>query len=302
MSNKLRLKFDDIWERTEENNQEEPLRIVFLSVEGNDTEIRYFKYVHKYRSEIGIKKGVHIYPLKRFKKDTLSAPKDVLDLLEEYIEFRESKNLPKRLKDAIDNKEYSYEFIERYLEEKVTEKDKIDRFELLLKRVGFDLAYKKFLDEYRSDNDVFGIVIDRDYKTHSVQQMKEVVQECSEKNYRCFISTPLFEFWLLLHLTDVSSKSAEELDKILVNDRVSNRHTYTSELVSKMVHHSKKINEKIFKEVYLPKTDYAMEQAKKNYAHSIDDLIGNEDPEDEKAKMGKIGTNIPELFDLLREV
>lgn len=298
MANSFRINFSDMLERTEEKRQEEPFKIVFLSVEGNNTEIQYFNYVHKYRSEIGIKKEVHIYPLNRYKKDNLSAPKNVLDLLEEYIELRESKEdyLPKRLKEAIDNEEYSYEFIKEYLEGKVTDKEKIEKFEFFLKKIGFDLAYKKFLDEYRSDDDIFGIVIDRDYKSHSVKQMKEVVQECSNKNYNCFISTPSFEFWLLLHLTDVSY---EDLDKILINDKVSDKHTYISKLVSEKANHSKNIKKNTFKKYYLPKINYAIKQSKNNYAHSKDDLIGNE--KSEKAKMGKIGTNIPELFDLLRE-
>lgn len=40
--------------RPEEASQETPLRIVFLSVEGNETEADYFEWVQKYRSQLGI--------------------------------------------------------------------------------------------------------------------------------------------------------------------------------------------------------------------------------------------------------
>ena len=300
MKNRFRLKSDGMFDRIEEDIQEAPLRIVFLSVEGNHTERQYFTYVEKYRKKIGIKKAVHIHPLKRAINDRCSAPQDVLELLEEYIELRKkSKNLPQRLKEMIP-KEYSYAFVKKYLEGNLTEKDEIERFECLLKQIGIDIAYTQFLSECRGHDDVFGVIIDRDYKSHSVKQMRKIAQECSDRGYRCFISTPLFEFWLLLHLTDVSSKTSAELDKILINDHVSNQHTYTSYLVYEIAHHSKKMSEQIFQELYLPKIDYAIREAKEKYACSVDDLIGNE--ESEKASMGQLGTNIPELFDLLREV
>ena len=49
MRNSFRLKSDAMFERTEEINREPPLRIVFLSVEGNKTEQDYFEWIEKYR-------------------------------------------------------------------------------------------------------------------------------------------------------------------------------------------------------------------------------------------------------------
>jgi hypothetical protein len=45
-----------MFSRPEEENQEAPLRIVFLSVEGNKTECQYFDLIEKYRSDLKIKK------------------------------------------------------------------------------------------------------------------------------------------------------------------------------------------------------------------------------------------------------
>jgi len=82
--------------RPEESKKQSPLRIVFLSVEGNKTEQNYFEWIEKYREQLGIKSMVHVHPLRRSKNDTLSAPEHVLELLEEYIEIRESEVLPER--------------------------------------------------------------------------------------------------------------------------------------------------------------------------------------------------------------
>jgi len=56
MQNSFRLKSNDMFSRPEEENQEAPLRIVFLSVEGNKTECQYFDLIEKYRSDLKIKK------------------------------------------------------------------------------------------------------------------------------------------------------------------------------------------------------------------------------------------------------
>lgn len=295
MAHGYRLKSDDMFERREEEQQEEPKRFVFLSMEGNKTEINYFNHINRYKREIGIKKEVCIYPLKRSKNDTLSAPRDVLELLEECVELQNKKILPSLLQEKIEK--YSDEFVKKYLNGELTEKGEVEEFESLLKQAGIDLAYQRFLAEYSREKDIFGIVIDRDYKSHTVKQMMEIVQECSQKNYYCFITNPSFEFWLLLHLKDISSFSSEEKKKILLNNKVSDKHTYTSGMVSQIANHSKKISKEKFKQFYLPKITYAIEQAKKNCATLQEDLIGNE--ESQEASMGQIGTNIPELFDLL---
>ena len=96
--------------RSDEEHKESPFRIVFLSVEGNKTEQQYFEYIEKFRKQLNIKATVHIHPLQRSKNDNLSAPDDVLELLEEYIELRNSDTLPERLQNVIPS-EYTYEFV-----------------------------------------------------------------------------------------------------------------------------------------------------------------------------------------------
>ena len=68
-------------------------------------------------------------------------------------------------------------------------------------------------------------------------------------------------------------------------------------MVSEIAGHSKNISEKIFLQSYLSKIDYAINQSKK-LNKTIDELIGED--RTEETKMGNIGTNLHELFELLR--
>jgi hypothetical protein len=285
-----------MFKRTDDDLNEEPLRIVFLSVEGNKTERQYFEYVEKYRKTIGIKATVHVHPLRRAKKDNLSAPEDVIELLEEYILLRNVDSLPELLKDQIPKK-YSDEFVAKYIKGELNDPVLKSSFEKELTEAGYDIAYNTFLKDFRGKDDIFGVLIDRDYKSHSVQQMKSLVDECTRKKYKVYISNPLFEFWLLLHLIDINDLSNEDFIKINNNETVSDRHTYTSKMVSDIAGHSKSISEDKFKNFYLPNIDKAINQSKK-LEHDINKLIGNENsPRDKK---GAVGSNIFELFELLR--
>lgn len=300
LGNSFRLKSDAMFARPEELNQEPPLRIVFLSVEGNKTEQNYFEWVEKYREQLGIKARVHVHPLRRSKKDNLSAPEHVLELLEEYIEIRESELLPERMRAAIPI-EFTDDFVKQYIDNpECVDKTMRDNFEMLLQQAGIDLEYDYFLKEYSGKYDVFGVMIDRDYDTHSVTQMNKIARECKEKGYRFFVTTPCIEFWLLMHLVDVCSEYKDDMQAFRNNIKKSKKHTFTSFEVSKIAGHSKKISEDIFKKFYLSKVDFAIRQVKESFSTNIDELIGTDESDD--MKKGKLGTNLPELFDLLREM
>lgn len=49
MENQYRLYSRTMFDRAEEDHQDKPLRIIFLSVEGNDTEL---DYVTEYKNDI----------------------------------------------------------------------------------------------------------------------------------------------------------------------------------------------------------------------------------------------------------
>ena len=88
MTNKFRLS-SRAFEREEENEKIEPQKIFFLSVEGNVTEKEYLEGLSANRGKLGINAIVDVEVLGRRKKDTNSAPQQVVELLEEYLRLRE---------------------------------------------------------------------------------------------------------------------------------------------------------------------------------------------------------------------
>lgn len=115
--------------------------------------------------------------------------------------------------------------------------------------------------------------------------MADSLEYCKSKGYKCYISNPCFEFWLLLHVSDVFNEYNSKLDIIKENKKVSNHHKFVSKELSCKVNHGKgKIN---FKTNYLPNVDLAIERAK-NFACEENDLVN------------EIGSNIWKLFESMR--
>ena len=84
MKNRYRLS-SNAFEREDEEDKVEPQKIFFLSVEGNDTEKEYFDGISANRRQLGINAVVDVQVLNRRRKDTNSAPQQVVELLEEYL-------------------------------------------------------------------------------------------------------------------------------------------------------------------------------------------------------------------------
>lgn len=239
-----------------------PKKIYFISVEGVATEVEYLQGLSDYRTELGINALVNIEVLRRKTKDGYSAPEQVIELLEEYLSLREAgNNIFSDIPDEIKNN-FSPDFIQLYIEtpESISPKER-NRFELALRKTGYDLAYRKYLSKYTSNLDEFCILIDRDTGSHSSEDMNFILQYCKEKNYRCFITNPCFEFWLLLHFSDVYEEYSDQLDLIRENKKVSNAHTFVSNELSVKAHHGKKGI--AFKEKYLPHIEEAIIRASK---------------------------------------
>ena len=137
-----------------------------------------------------------------------------------------------------------------------------------------------------TENDEFAIVIDRDRQAHKEKNMQACIQHCKENSYGCYISNPCFEFWLLLHLTDVKKEYADRMNDILENKRLSENHTFVSKEVSKLAGHGKKNLR--FKENYLENINVAIQRAKA-FASDEEQLIFS------------IGTNVWKLIEKLRE-
>ena len=260
-------------------------RVVFLSVEGEVTERRYFEFVRESRETLGIKSVVEIHVLRR--GDSSSSPEKVVELLENYLEVRNNTDFLAEV-DKLELKHYDKEFIHKYLEAPDTIDVKEKRqFEGFLKEEQLDLTYLLFLNKFKGsdngENDVFGIVIDRDAGNHSPENMARIFDECDEKGYRCFLTNPRFEFWLLLHVADVKSEYPDELEKMLdFNDETVDKH-----LLEK-TGGGKKIQRKTFDTYFLPNIDTAIERAN-GLCTSRNELLD------------QLGSTLGELFELLRE-
>lgn len=271
MDNKYRLT-STVYNREPEKDKVEPLKIYFISVEGNTTEKEYFDGISKYRVRLGINAKVNVEVLRRSGKDTNSAPEQVVELLEEYLRLRKEgkgdmlNDIPPEFRQL-----YSDEFIQTYLNcpEDIPRKQR-NKFCTELKKLGYDINYRKYLAKYQQDMDEFCVMLDRDMNTHSEANMSECIRHCKKEGYRCFVANPCFEFWLLLHLSDV--KLEYNLDDIKENKKISDAHTFVSKEVSTKARHGKSGIK--FEQNYLTKVEVAVERAKE-FASEEEQLIEN---------------------------
>ena len=154
-----------------------------------------------------------------------------------------------------------------------------------LKKIGYDINYRKYLKKYNDELDEFAVLIDRDMQTHSESNMLECIKYCRDNGYKCYIANPCSEFWLLMHLADIEVEFGDQLDKIKENKKVSEQHTFVSKEVSDRAHHGKSgIN---FARKYLPYIDKAVIQAKRF-------------PGDEYELVDSIGCNLWRLIEELK--
>lgn len=286
MVNKYRLSAS-AFERETDDEKVDIQKIIFLSVEGNVTEKEYFEGISAYRVRLGINSKVDVEVLKRSRKDTNSAPRQVVELLEEYVRLRDAGR-EDLLEDIPEEfiKEYGIEFIMEYLEnpERIPSHKK-NAFKTELMKIGYDINYRKYLKKYNHKLDEFAILIDRDIQSHSEVNMLDCINYCREKGYNCYIANPCFEFWLLLHLSDVKEEYKDNMEKIRENPKVSRHHTYVSREVSDKAHHGK--GGIGFKNNYLPFIDDAVQRAKE-FASEENDLLN------------QVGCNIWKLLEDMR--
>lgn len=97
-------------------------------------------------------------------------------------------------------------------------------------------------------------------QNHSETNMLDCISHCRDKGYKCYISNPCFEFWLLMHLADIAQEFSQQLNDIKENKKVSRQHTFVSLAVSERVRHGKSGIK--FAANYLPNIERAIAQAK----------------------------------------
>lgn len=269
--------------RADEEEKINPKRMIFLSVEGDETERTYFQNLNEHLDAALIQ----IEVLRHRRGDGYSDPVYVIELLDEYIHVRQGELIPAELPQSFTEK-YSKEFIQTYLSrgEGLTVKERKNFSDDLL-ALGIDLEYRRYLQRFDKELDYFAVVLDRDSGSHSRELMEESVKTCREHQYGCFVTNPCFEFWLLLHLCDVKTEfNLTELAELRLNSNVSKKHTKVSFEVSKRAHHKKSISAKKFDTLYFPNIPKAIKRADE-FAGDFPELFDH------------LGSNLPQLFELL---
>lgn len=112
---------------------------------------------------------------------------------------------------------------------------------------------KKAKEEFNfKSTDEFWVIIDRDdwAEEHHVD-LEKLVADCkAEKNFYVAMSNPCFELWLILHRTDLSCFSPEELDKIRQNQKMSNTKHYVDLVLEHLIGHP--YNKRLKGEDFIP--------------------------------------------------
>ncbi len=110
-------------------------------------------------------------------------------------------------------------------------------------------------------NDELWLVIDRDKQTNGINQISAIASDCIKSNYFLALSNPNFEFWLLLHLFDVSLATDEEKADILENRRINSSKKFIENKLSHLLGGYNKSRYDI--DTIMSNVDLAIERAEK---------------------------------------
>lgn len=90
---------------------------------------------------------------------------------------------------------------------------------------------QKFIEKYdfQSGNDEGWLVIDREKINARKQSILDIKPECDRNNYNIALTNPLFEFWLLMHVADITDYSEKDLFE---NNKISTRCKFIDKALS----------------------------------------------------------------------
>jgi len=269
-----RLSSNGVHERTEENNPIDEKRLVFLSVEGK-TEMQYFNRLNKHmKSRSNTVFEIAVLGRSSAGDSTLG---QVIELLDEFKDVKVRGVLPAEWQGMLRLEErYSTSALKNLLAKDPSDKLTSEEAAICeaLKAESIDLIYRKKLKELSRDDDIFAAVIDKDNNGRSV--LEECIVKCEKNGYELYLTSPCFEFWLLLHLCDVRTVYKNGSVDLSVCKAVTLE-------VSNLVHERKKVSEKAFNTTYYPNIPNAIERSK-GFATELNKII--DEP----------GTNLSELF------
>jgi len=70
---------------------------------------------------------------------------------------------------------------------------------------------KEYWQEHGIQPNELWMVVDRDSQNVSDAQLSEIIDKCNTEGYNLALSNPTFEFWLLLHISDIETYDTETL-------------------------------------------------------------------------------------------
>ena len=191
----------------------EPRRIFIIFTEGVETEQRYFEELSKSEK---VKKNIQIKVLNRWKEHSgRSNQFQVVDDIREFI-FQATKinekdksrfeSYFKQIVDGCTNKTLLNianrinKLIQKY-PDLISEKEDIQN----------QLYALATITTYDSTYDKICIIIDRDVNSFSEEQYRNAIKLSEENNFILGVSNPCFEFFLLMHIYDMSDFSKDDI-------------------------------------------------------------------------------------------
>ena len=237
--------------------------------------------------------------LRDYAKIRNSHPSFIIKMLKEFILNVVSNEITvEELKNKIDNciieNNYNYDINDIYNklisiykhDDYRIKKDNLNSlFLTLFKSDIYKELAQNFPQYFESQNitysdtvDKLNIVIDRDKQNFKDNQYDDVVKFCTENNVRLYVSNPTFEFWLMLHFSEVEN---EDKNKMLENKYVSKSRRYLEKRLHDLCKYKK--NQLDFKK-FEPYIKDAIKR-EKLFAENVIDL------------KNKLGSNVGLLID-----
>lgn len=129
--------------------------------------------------------------------------------------------------------------------------------------------------DYKSDYDEMWVIWDREKVEARKKAILEMLPECREKNYNIALTNPLFEFWLLLHIVDISN-----YDKNILHDNnwmspAKKRRFIDKELSNKLSDGYSKKKDKFNKSIVSKENILKALEQEKLFENELEKIIDN---------------------------
>lgn len=133
----------------------------------------------------------------------------------------------------------------------------------------------RYIEQYdlKEDYDEMWIVIDRESdEPHRKGLIEEIIPQCNEKKYQIAITNPLFEFWLLLHVDDISNHNKQNLFENKWETEAKNRRYIDKQLSEILSGFNKKAGKFPKKMITIENVKRAIAQ-EKQFKNNIEDIL-----------------------------